>query len=151
MRAILHGPHSYAHQPPAKHAQAQHHAYNLQRIAASPAHSRGTEENQGEYIAEEQSHAVPQSQQQVHADLSYVRVQHGLIPQLLSGQFDEDVFEGGPLQVDVFELQPFLVDPLDQIGQGSRRPRRMDHQGFAIVAERMFGDGLEDRQVDGHG
>jgi hypothetical protein len=57
-------------------------------------------------------------------------MQHGLVPQLLSGEFDEDVFERGPLQVNVFELESFLVDPLDQIGQRSRGPGGKDDQGF---------------------
>ena len=39
-----------------------------------------------------------------------------LVPQLLSSEFDEDVFERGPLQVNIFELEAFLIDPLDQIG-----------------------------------
>ena len=78
--AILHGAHPHAEQAAAQHTQAQHDGYNLLAIAASAAQASDPKENQREYIAEEQGHAVPQGQQQIHPDLSQVRVQHRLSP-----------------------------------------------------------------------
>jgi hypothetical protein len=61
-----------------------------------------------------------------------------LFPQALSGEFDEDVFERGALQLDIGQLDTLLVNPLHQLDQRLCRPRRLDGQHLAVSADRGF-------------
>src|SRR5262245_1159459 len=61
-----------------------------------------------------------------------------LFPQALSGEFDEDVFERGALQLNVGKFDTLLVNPLHQLDKRLRRPRRLNCQHLAISANRGF-------------
>ena len=60
------------------------------------------------------------------------------LPQALSSEFDEDVFEGRALQLDISKFDALLVNPLHQLDQRLGGPRGVDCQHLPISAKRGF-------------
>src|ERR1035437_6596467 len=57
------------------------------------------------------------------------------VPQPLAGEFDERVFESRTLEVDVDDLEPVLIDPLDDAHQRLGGVRRVDGEASPVRCE----------------
>src|SRR5579859_830184 len=63
---------------------------------------------------------------------------YALVTQFLSGQFHKYIFQGGPLQMDIFQRHSMLVEPFHNLKQGAGWAVGIDSQRPPILAQAAF-------------